>query len=49
MGSRVVLALAILAADLITIGIPLAAIFLAYVLLVRPKWVGRFVQELYKS
>lgn len=49
MGSRIVTALAILIADLVTIGLPLAAVFLAYVLLARPKWVKRFVEELYQD
>ncbi len=48
MGSRIVIALAIVIADLVTVAVPLGAFFLAYVLLVRPKWVKRFVEELYK-
>lgn len=48
MGSRIVIALAILIADLVTVAVPLGAFFLAYVLLARPKWVKRFVEELYK-
>ncbi len=49
MGSRIVIALAILIVDLVTVGVPLAAIFLAYALLARPKWLRRFVEELYQD
>jgi hypothetical protein len=49
MGSRIVIALAILIADLVTVAVPLGAFFLAYVLLARPKWVKQFVEELYQD
>ena len=42
---RVLLALAILTVDLITPFIPVGSIFLAYVIIARPKWFRRWVMS----
>jgi hypothetical protein len=43
---RIILAVAILAADLVVFFLPLAAIFLAYVLVFNPPWFRDFINNL---
>lgn len=44
---RAVWALLIVIADTVAFAIPLAALFLAYVLLVRPRWFRDWIERLY--
>jgi hypothetical protein len=46
-GGRLLWASAVVLVDLITIGIPLTAMFAAYVLLARPAWFRDWINELY--
>ena len=46
MTMRVVLAIAILAIDLVIFFIPAAALFLVYVILFNPPWVRAFLDRL---
>ena len=43
-GQRIALAIMIVLFDFITIGLPFGAIFLAYVIIARPKWFSDFIK-----
>jgi hypothetical protein len=46
---RFLLALALVAVDLVAVALPLTAFGLAYVILARPLWFRRWVDRLYAS
>jgi len=46
---RVVLALALIAVDLVAVALPLTAFGLAYVIIARPRWFKQWVERLYAS
>jgi hypothetical protein len=43
---RLLLAAAIVLADAVTFFLPLAALFIAYVIVVNPPWVRKFIERL---
>lgn len=47
--NRVALALLVFFFDLMTVGIPFAAMFLAYVIIARPPWFREWVSRLYSD
>jgi hypothetical protein len=46
---RVLLAAAVVVVDLVAFALPLTGIVAAYVLVARPPWFRRFVEDLYGS
>ena len=46
---EVFIAVGIVLVDFVTVGIPLAALVLAYVILAKPKWFKEMVDEVYKT
>jgi hypothetical protein len=46
---RALVAAAVVAVDLAVFALPLTGFFAAYVLLVRPPWFRRWVEDLYRS
>lgn len=46
---RVLLAVAVVAIDLVLFAVPLAALLAAWVLIARPPWFRDFVDQLYAS
>lgn len=46
---RWLLAIAVLLVDVVTIGIPLTAIFAAYILITRPPWFRDWALKLYQD
>jgi hypothetical protein len=46
---RLLLALAIILVDAVALFVPLAALFLAYVILVNPPWFREFINRLDRS
>jgi hypothetical protein len=44
---RVLLAVAVVAVDVVAFALPLTGFFAAYVLLARPPWFRRWVEDLY--
>ena len=46
---RIGLAVGIVVFDFVTIAVPFAALLLAYVLVQKPEWFKKFVDELYNG
>jgi len=46
---EILTAFGIVVVDLITVGIPLGSILLAYVLIAKPKWFKEMVDKVYKT
>lgn len=46
---RWLLALAVVLLDLVAVVVPLAALFIAYVLIERPPEIARWIQNLYRE
>lgn len=47
LGGRLLLALLILVADGLLFIVPLGALFIAYVMITRPRWVKEWIDRLY--
>ncbi len=44
---NILLAIGVLLLDTVTVFVPLGALFIAYVILFKPKWVFEYLKKLY--